>query len=276
MAMNFKTYYHGGKRKALTLSYDDGQIFDRRLVGILNRYNMKGTFHLNSGTLGKDGFITGQEIKELYKGHEVSCHSVTHPWFTQLSQLQLTQEIWEDRRNLERLTGYAMRGMSYPFGVYDERTLKTLELTGIEYSRTVNSTSNFNVPADFLQWHPTCHHNDNLLQRLQNFKSQGAGTNMPLFYIWGHSYEFDRQNNWDVIESFCSEASGDEDVWYATNIEIKDYITALKSLVINVDQTQVYNPTAVTVWLGGNNEIFEVRPGGTVEFSHHVGSEGLK
>jgi peptidoglycan/xylan/chitin deacetylase (PgdA/CDA1 family) len=263
--MSFKTYYPGGKSKALTLSYDDGQIFDRRLVEIFNKYNMKGTFHLNSGTLGKDGYVTQEEVKELYAGHEVSCHSVTHPYFTQISQGQLTQEIWEDRRNLERLTGYTMRGMSYPFGVYDDRTLKTLELTGIEYSRTVNATNGFNVPADFLQWHPTCHHSDNLPEKLEKFKNQPAWLSMPLFYIWGHSYEFDRQNNWDMIENFCSEASGDDNVWYASNIEIKDYITALRSLVVNVDETLVYNPTAITVWLGRNNKISELKPGQTLE-----------
>ena len=65
--MSFKTYYPGGKSKALTLSYDDGQIFDRRLVEIFNKYNMKGTFHLNSGTLGKDGYVTQEEVKEQQK-----------------------------------------------------------------------------------------------------------------------------------------------------------------------------------------------------------------
>ena len=264
--MNFKAYYPEGKKKALTFSYDDGQIFDRKLVGIFNKYNIKGTFHLNSGTIGKDGFVTGQEVKELYKGHEVSCHSVTHPYFTQLSQGQLTQEILEDRRSLERLAGYMVRGMSYPFGVYDERTIKTLEFTGIEYSRTVNATQGFNLPGDFLQWHPTCHHNNDLMSKLDSFNNQPPWASMPLFYIWGHSFEFDRENSWELIENFCSEASGNEEVWYATNIEIKDYITALRMLVLNVDQTKVYNPTAVPVWLGHDNEIIEIKPGQLYNF----------
>ncbi len=259
--MNIKAYYPEGKKKALTFSYDDGQIYDRRLVEIFNKYNLKGTFHLNSGTLGKEGFVTEQEVKELYKGHEVSCHSVTHPYFTQLSQGQLTQEILGDRKSLERLAGYMVRGMSYPFGVYDERTIKTLEFTGIEYSRTVNATQGFNLPGDFLQWHPTCHHNNDLMSKLDSFKNQPPWSSMPLFYVWGHSFEFDRENTWELIENFCSEASENKEVWYATSIEIKDYITALRKLVFNVDQTQVYNPTAVTVWLGQENKIIEIKPG---------------
>ena len=263
--MGFKLYYPQGKKKALTLSYDDGQVFDRKLVEIFNKYNMKGTFHLNSGTLGQGGFVTVEEVKELYRGHEVSCHTVTHPYMNQLPQGQLIQEVWDDRRNLERMAGYPVRGMSYPFGVYDERSMKAIELLGIEYSRTVNATRGFNLPGDFLQWHPTCHHNDNLIEKLQEFKNQPPWANLPLFYIWGHSFEFDRENTWELIENFCSEASGDEEVWYATNIEIKDYISAMRSLVVNVDQNQIYNPTAVTVWAGNDNKLIEVKPGQIME-----------
>lgn len=48
-----KFLYPNGLEKALTFSYDDGRVFDRKLVEIFNRYGVKGTFHLNSGTLGK-------------------------------------------------------------------------------------------------------------------------------------------------------------------------------------------------------------------------------
>jgi hypothetical protein len=84
-----------------------------------------------------------------------------------------------------------------------------------------------------------------------------------LFYIWGHSYEFHRQNNWDIIEAFCESAAFDPDVWYATNIEIKDYICAIRSLVFDVNQTMVFNPTAQVVWVGSGKEIVEIKPGKT-------------
>ena len=44
-----------GRNKAVTLSYDDGRIEDRKFVSILNQNGLKGTFHLNFGYLnGKD------------------------------------------------------------------------------------------------------------------------------------------------------------------------------------------------------------------------------
>ncbi len=247
--MRYEFYYPQGKKKALTFSYDDGQIHDRRLVEIFNKYNMKATFHINSGILGVDGFITKEEIGNLFKGHEVSCHSVTHPYLTKLSKEQIVEEIREDRRELENIVGYPVRGMSYPFGEYDSSIVNALDVLGIEYSRTVNATGGFFMPANFLEWHPTCHHNAGIIDKLKDFKKPTPWLKLPLFYIWGHSFEFARENNWEVIEDFCREAADDPTVWYATNIEIKDYICALKGLIFSVDQTMVYNPSCVPVWL---------------------------
>ena len=49
--------YPGGLAKAITFSYDDGQVYDRRLIEIFNQAGFKGTFHLNSGNLDKDGYV---------------------------------------------------------------------------------------------------------------------------------------------------------------------------------------------------------------------------
>ena len=108
--------FPGGVQRAFTMSYDDGQIYDRKLVKILNNSQIKATFHLNSGTLGGDIFVEREEVKELYKGNEVAAHGVTHPFITQISEPDLIQEILEDRRNLEKICEYPVRGFSYPYG----------------------------------------------------------------------------------------------------------------------------------------------------------------
>ena len=66
----FKTIYTcfpQGKHKVLTMSYDDGKIFDRKLIEIFNKYGIKGTFHLNTGIMPVDeDRIQLSEVKELY------------------------------------------------------------------------------------------------------------------------------------------------------------------------------------------------------------------
>ena len=68
-------------------------------------------------------------------------------------------------------------------------------------------------------------------------------------YVWGHSYEFTNNDNWDVIERFASLAGGRDDIWYATNIEIVDYMDAARRIIFSADHSLVSNPSAMDVWL---------------------------
>lgn len=237
-----------GKDKALTFSYDDAHIYDRRLVSIFDQYGMKATFHLNSGTLGEEGYITKEEVGGLYVNHEVACHAVTHPFFHELSTAQTVQEILEDRRSLEACTNRIVRGFSYPFGEYDERLIETARHLGIVYARTVEDRMNFNLPGDFMLWHPTCHHNKVTDVMIEDFLNPPIYRNLALFYIWGHSFEFERENNWEHIKGICETLQGRKDVWYATNLEIYEYVTAMRSLVMSADGKIVYNPSAIPVY----------------------------
>jgi hypothetical protein len=87
-----------------------------------------------------------------------------------------------------------------------------------------------------------------------------------LLYVWGHSYEFNNDNNWELIEEFSKAAAHLPDTWYATNIEIVDYVNALRALRISVDRTFAYNPTATEVWVSFNQEPVSIAPGQTVKF----------
>ncbi len=247
------------------MSYDDGRIADRRLVGIFNKYGIRGTFHINSGRMVNDEFVTLSEVGTLYAGHEVSTHMLTHPYATDMPSCGITKEIELDRSALEKACGYIIRGMSYPYGNYDSRVIDILRHAGMEYSRTVSSTQKFSIPEDFMRWHPTCHHNANIVEKAETFlKPQGKYKRPELFYVWGHSYEFDNDNNWDMIEEFCKKVSGNESVWYATNIEIVDYVNATRALRFGEDMDMVMNPTATTVWISVNDEKVEVPAGATV------------
>jgi len=254
-------YYPDGKKKALTMSYDDGQIYDRRLIEIFNKYGIKGTFHLNSGKFDSEPYLNSNEISDLFEGHEISAHSLNHPSLTMIPNETLVDEIIVDRKQLEDLANYIVRGMSYPFGDYNKNLIETLPLLGIEYSRTVNSHGNFNLPENFLAWDPTCHHDQNLIEKYKEFKNLSEWKQMPLFYVWGHSFEFDRNDNWDLIEEFCKMIADDDLIWYASNIEILDYIKALRNLKFSINRDILFNPSATTVWIGVEGQAVKIEPG---------------
>lgn len=77
--INVYKCFPDGKFKVLTMSYDDGKHADRRLVKIFNDNGIKGTFNVNYGMEGDPIRIPQSEYEELYKGHEIACHTLTHP-----------------------------------------------------------------------------------------------------------------------------------------------------------------------------------------------------
>ena len=107
--------YKDGKKKALTMSYDDGNHADLRLLEIFNKYGIKGTFHFNSGRFS-DWTVTPEQIRECYVGHEISAHSLTHHFMEQVPDEEIFYEVLEDRRRLEEICGHPVCGASYPQG----------------------------------------------------------------------------------------------------------------------------------------------------------------
>jgi len=263
-----------GRAKALTLSYDDGVEQDVRLIEIMNKYGLKGTFNLNSGVYAEDGTVypegqihrrmTEKQVMEVYKnsGQEVAVHSLTHPFLEQLPTNLVVKEIMKDRENLEKQFNTIVRGMAYPYGTFDDEVVKALECCGIVYARTVISTNDFRIPKDWMRLTATCHHRSPELESLTKKFVEDKVTSAPyLFYLWGHSYEFEADDNWNVIENFGKYVGGREDIWYATNIEIYEYIEAYNRLIFNADGKKVRNPSSMKIWFEYDEKIIEIEGG---------------
>lgn len=272
--------YPGGLAKALTFSYDDGVEQDQELIRILNEYGMKGTFNLNSGLYAPEGQqwpegqvhrrMTRQQCIDLYKdsGHEVAVHCLKHQSLPGLFEAAMTQEVMADRINLENEYGGMIRGMAYPFGTFDDAAVEVLRSCGILYARTVIATHNFDIPEDWLRLSATCHHSDPQLMALADkFLQMQPDAESQLFYLWGHSYEFEADNNWHVIREFCSKMAGQKDIWYATNGEIFEYLEAWRRLVSSADGKRVYNPTVTMLWLQDGEGVKSIAPGETISIA---------
>jgi hypothetical protein len=260
---NIYICYPEGKHKVLTMSYDDGKLEDRKLISIFNRYGIKGSFHLNSGLDGEQ-YIPSSEYIELYRGHEVSAHTSTHPTISRSPIEQVALQVLKDRKELEEIMGYPVRGLSYPNGSYSEPIKKLLPSIGIRYARIVGNSDGFALPSDYYEWKATCHHNHNLLQLGKEFCSLFKTQYLYMMYVWGHSYEFTIDNNWELMEKFCELVGGREDIWYATNIEIVDYMEAADRLRFTVGGDKVYNPSYDSVWISVNGKVLEIKGGTSV------------
>lgn len=271
-----------GKSKAFTLSYDDGVETDLRFIELMRANGLKGTFNIGSQCFAPEGtvhpsdawfrYMTKSQRAHAYDGMEVAVHGSHHPFLERLSGPACIQEVLGDRLALEKEFDCLVRGMAYPYGTFSDSVLETLKLSGITYSRTTRATHNFRLPSDWLLWDPTCHHIDpelfNLCDRFLERNPAECFDPAPwLLYVWGHTYEFDRDNNWEKAEELTRKMSNIPDVWYATNGEIRDYVAAYDSLIFSADSCRIYNPTIQTVWFLCGGKTYSVKPGETITVS---------
>ena len=269
--------FPGDKRIAVTTSWDDGRVYDRLIVEAFNEWGLKGTFNLNSGSLTKGaplGLESGKrlavsEVERLFKGHEVAIHTVSHPFLDRLDCSQIATQVLDDRKALEDLVQYPVRGMAYPYGTYNQQVIEVLRSLGIVYSRTVENRDPCFPPVEPLAWPATMHQfNESpspLPARWESFYERKQSGRV--FFVWGHSYEFADRKDWDALPRLFKPLAGKPDVWYCTNIELFDYHAARQRLVIAANRRTAFNPSALAVTLKADGRLVDVPPGATVDLT---------
>ena len=274
--------FPGGKPKAFTMSYDDGVRQDIRLAEICNKYGVKCTFNINAGLIAPEPGhrrLCADEIREHLQGagHEIAVHGFNHQAPGAARPINTMQEVLKDRLDLEKEFGGIIRGMAYPdsgitkihSGTSYETIRQILKDLGIVYSRSLSGDNDrFLLPEDWYNLIPTAHHNNpQVLEFAEKFvafdyeKLYSSSRHPRLFYLWGHSYEFDNNDNWDRIEAILDILAGKDDIWYPTNIQLWEYVHAYESLVYSADGMRVYNPTLTEVWFNADGTDYSVKPG---------------
>ncbi len=235
-----------GKLKAITFSYDDGITQDIRFIELLNKYNLKATFNLNSSLLGLRGELSiaeekiphnkvkAEDVKSIYQGHEIAVHTLTHPNLTTLEETVITRQVEQDRLVLSELAGYEVYGMAYPCGGVnnDDRVAMVIKnTTDVKYSRTITSTHSFELQDNMYRFNPSVYHRETEKMFELGKEFVELETDKPqIFYVWGHTYEFDcsHTTNWESIEEFFKLISNRDDIYYGTN---KDVFKLSKSIM---------------------------------------------
>ena len=168
--------YPDGNAKAFNVTYDDGVLQDIRFVALLNKYNLKGTFNLNSGLMEnefewihKNGWVVKRLSKDkvvsLYQGHEIASHTLTHPYMNDLSESEIMYELQADKANLEMLFGREIKGFAVPFDYYSELIESCVKRCGFEYARISEESHSFVPQNDYYKWKATVFHTDATLKK---------------------------------------------------------------------------------------------------------------
>ncbi len=228
-------FKNSGKLKAVTFSFDDGITQDIRLINLFNKYGLKCTFNINSELLNKKGIlirndvpvshykIWKEDVKELYKNHEVAAHTLTHETLTEIDDKEVVRQVEEDRKALSELVGYDVLGLAYPNGAFDERVINLIKNnTGIKYARGALANNDTALQENLYSIAPTirCLDFENLMGMGKEF-TKSKPQEKQILFVMGHTYEFDYDTvNWYKFEEFLKLISGHNDIFYGTNKEV--------------------------------------------------------
>lgn len=265
--------YPQGKRKAFSVTYDDGVEQDVRFVDMLNRYGMKGTFNLNSGLMAQ-GFAwtheSGRIVRRLkpevaaslYAGHEVASHTLTHPYMHELTREAILCELSGDKANLEALFGREIRGFAVPFDYYSELIADCVREAGFAYARISEESGDLALRDDAYHWRATVFHCcDGLEDIVRRFVD--TDEELACLQIVGHAYDLDVEDRWGVMEGILADISRQADILPMTTGEVVEYVTAMRRAEIT--EGYIRNHSAVSLWFDVDGALYEVRPGGQMK-----------
>ena len=120
----------------LSISFDAAWGADktREIMAICNEYNVKATFFLVGFWIEE----YPEMVKEIYNnGFEIGIHSSTHPDMTKLTKKQIKEELSNNIKLVEDLTGYSPTLFRPPYGYYNNDLIEVcdeLNLHCIEWS----------------------------------------------------------------------------------------------------------------------------------------------
>ena len=288
--------YPGYVRRAVTLSYDDGSQQDQRLAELFEKYGFTATFNIVPSWVGDSIHLTADQMKEVYQRHEVANHTYSHKTIY-LSEGQIAYdskgnplcgvsfsdaiaEINNSKEWLESTFGTTVKGLVWPNKHPSRETRMDFEQLmaavgeGHSYTRWDDVTGAFELPDNWLQWRPTCHHS-NMQQYTKEFLNLENGGEMQFYFIWGHSYEFDQSGatvTWEVLEEQLTKLVA-ADIWKASNGQVYDYVSAVRQL--NRQGNILRNPSDQTVYLYVNGQMIEIQPGDSYRYGDSSETETI-
>ena len=212
--------------KYFIFSIDDGTVYDQKVIEIFNRYHIKGTFNLNSGLNDFVWYLNEMPIvrlnlrdnADLYKGHEVASHSLTHPHLTMCPGEIIVKEVGEDITNLRDIFNRDITTFAFPFEDSDERCVDIIKhLHNIKCIRHSQIDQSFKFPEDLYHIKITSLDVNEAVALVDKFIENEEA---ELFVFVSHAYDFEVNQTYDKLEELCQKVTSNDDIKVITMSEL--------------------------------------------------------
>ena len=151
--VNVSQAFSDTNARAVIVTFDDGCETDLLAAApLLQQAGFAATSYITAGFIGKPGYLSPNQVRELSQSSfEIGCHSMSHPYLSDLSASQLEDEIRTPKDRLEQMIGKSVDHFSCPGGRWNARVVTAVQEAGYKTmatSRTVAntpSTDHFNL-----------------------------------------------------------------------------------------------------------------------------------
>lgn len=126
--------------KSVVLTFDDGYKDNYETAyPILKKYGFKATIFVISDYIGKDEYLNASQIKELDKsGIRIESHTVKHEALNALSYNDQLATLKQSKESLQGLLSRQIKYIAYPYGKYNESTIKAAKAAGYSLALTTD------------------------------------------------------------------------------------------------------------------------------------------
>jgi len=224
-------------RTIITTSWDDGHILDLRLADLLKKYNIQGTFYISprSHEFDKTELLSTEDIKSLSDNFEIGAHTLTQVNLVKTNSATAKDEIIQSKKYLENIIQKEITSFCYPYGAYNNQVKQIVKDSGFLLARTTKrfvflpASDPFELPTTVQVFtHPRDIINISLLRSAKTIAWDKISTiafdsiikTGGVFHLWGHSWEIEKNNQWQKLENLFDYISNREDIMYVSNSNI--------------------------------------------------------
>lgn len=218
-------------KKIVTTSWDDGHKLDIRLACLLQKYHLPATFYISPECkeFSKGDLLSEKEIQSISESFEIGGHTLDHPNLAHVPLGVAVDNIKAGKDVLEAIVGTELQSFAYPYGAYTKQVQKAVLDLGFIVARTtrrfsIKPSRQYNILPTTV--HVYTHLSD--LPQLPRYRTikwyelaryffDRTMENGGVFHLWGHSWEVNKNNEWENLEAVLEYISNREDVEYVKN-----------------------------------------------------------
>lgn len=129
-------------RKSVLITFDDGYKDNyENAYPILKEFSLNATIFVITDTIDTDkNYLTSKQLKELAQsGIDIESHTVGHEQLNKLAYENQLNTLIKSREGLEKILGRPVKYIAYPFGEWNNDTLRAVEEAGYKIAFTTTS-----------------------------------------------------------------------------------------------------------------------------------------